>query len=155
VFSKVGTVKSCTVSKKKNKAGVLLSMGFGFVEYRKPEQAQKALRQLQGCMVDDHKLEVKISERAVKPVVTSARQKQTARKQKTSKILVRNIPFQANVREIRELFRMFGALDLSPCDLRVMAHSLGQKEVLLPCLQKAPDAVYTSWEGSSLLELAY
>ncbi|XP_043835763.1 probable RNA-binding protein 19 isoform X2 [Dromiciops gliroides] len=110
VFSKVGTVKSCTVSKKKNKTGALLSMGFGFVEYKKPEQAQKALRQLQGCLVDDHKLEVKISERAVKPVVTSARQKQTARKQKTSKILVRNIPFQANVREIRELFSTFGEL---------------------------------------------
>ncbi|XP_020833705.1 putative RNA-binding protein 19 isoform X2 [Phascolarctos cinereus] len=110
VFSKVGMVKSCTVSKKKNKAGVLLSMGFGFVEYRKPEQAQKALKQLQGCMVDDHKLEVKISERAIKPAVTSARQKQTARKQRTSKILVRNIPFQANVREIRELFSTFGEL---------------------------------------------
>ncbi|XP_036591321.1 probable RNA-binding protein 19 [Trichosurus vulpecula] len=110
VFSKVGTVKNCTISKKKNKAGVLLSMGFGFVEYRKPEQAQKALKQLQGCMVDDHKLEVKISERAIKPAVTSARQKQTAHKQRASKILVRNIPFQANVREIRELFSTFGEL---------------------------------------------
>lgn len=28
-------------------SGVLLSMGFGFVEYKKPEQAQKALKQLQ------------------------------------------------------------------------------------------------------------
>ena len=28
-------------------SGVLLSMGFGFVEYRKPDQAQKALKQLQ------------------------------------------------------------------------------------------------------------
>ncbi|XP_074061946.1 putative RNA-binding protein 19 [Macrotis lagotis] len=110
VFSKVGKVKSCTISKKKNKAGVLLSMGFGFVEYRKPEQAQKALKQLQGCMVDDHKLEVKISERAIKPAVTSARQKQMTRKQRTSKILVRNIPFQASVREIRELFSTFGEL---------------------------------------------
>uniref|UniRef100_F7FBF8 Probable RNA-binding protein 19 n=1 Tax=Monodelphis domestica TaxID=13616 RepID=F7FBF8_MONDO len=109
-FSKVGKVKNCSISKKKNKAGVSLSMGFGFVEYQKPEQAQKALKQLQGCMVDDHKLEVRISERAVKPALTSARQKQVARKQRTSKILVRNIPFQANVREIRELFSTFGEL---------------------------------------------
>lgn len=28
-------------------AGALLSMGFGFVEYKKPESAQKALRRLQ------------------------------------------------------------------------------------------------------------
>ncbi|XP_068419297.1 probable RNA-binding protein 19 isoform X2 [Eschrichtius robustus] len=106
VFSKVGVVKRCSISKKKNKAGVLLSMGFGFVEYRKPEQAQKALKQLQGHVMDGHKLEVRISERATKPALTSARQKQVPRKQTTSKILVRNIPFQADSREIRELFRL-------------------------------------------------
>ncbi|KAM4648891.1 putative RNA-binding protein 19 isoform 1-T1 [Amazona ochrocephala] len=109
-FSKVGAVKSCTISKKKDKAGTLLSMGFGFVEYKKPESAQKALRRLQGCSVDGHKLEVKISERAVRPAVKSSRRKQTVKKQKTSKILVRNIPFQATIREIRELFSTFGEL---------------------------------------------
>ncbi|NXC45269.1 RBM19 protein, partial [Penelope pileata] len=103
-FSKVGAVKSCAISKKKDKAGTLLSMGFGFVEYKKPESAQKALRRLQGCIVDGHKLEVKISERAIRPAVKSSRTKQTVKKQKNSKILVRNIPFQATVREIRELF---------------------------------------------------
>lgn len=110
VFSKVGVVKSCSISKKKNKAGAMLSLGFGFVEYRKPEQAQKALKQLQGHVVDDHKLEVRISERATKPALTSARKKQVPRKQTTSKILVRNIPFQADSREIRELFSTFGEL---------------------------------------------
>ncbi|KAK2538056.1 Rbm19 [Columba livia] len=109
-FSKVGAVKSCTISKKKDKAGALLSMGFGFVEYKKPEGAQKALRRLQGCTVDGHKLEVKISERALRPTVKSSRKKQTVKKQTTSKILVRNIPFQATVREIRELFSTFGEL---------------------------------------------
>ncbi|XP_024069444.2 probable RNA-binding protein 19 [Terrapene carolina triunguis] len=109
-FSKVGAVKSCTISRKKDKAGTLLPMGFGFVEYKKPEHAQKALRQLQGCSVDGHQLDVKISERAIKPTVTPSRKKQTLRKQKSSKILVRNIPFQATVREIRELFSTFGEL---------------------------------------------
>ncbi|XP_019394888.1 PREDICTED: probable RNA-binding protein 19 [Crocodylus porosus] len=109
-FSKVGAVKSCTISKKTDKAGTLLSMGFGFVEYKKPENAQKALKQLQGCMVDGHQLAVKISERAIKSTVTSSRKKQILKKQKSSKILVRNIPFQATVREIRELFSTFGEL---------------------------------------------
>ncbi|XP_023963860.2 probable RNA-binding protein 19 [Chrysemys picta bellii] len=109
-FSKVGAVKSCTISRKKDKAGTLLPMGFGFVEYKKPEHAQKALRQLQGCLVDGHQLDVKISERAIKPTVTPSRKKQTLKKQKSSKILVRNIPFQATVREIRELFSTFGEL---------------------------------------------
>ncbi|XP_032655891.1 putative RNA-binding protein 19 [Chelonoidis abingdonii] len=109
-FSKVGALKSCTISRKIDKAGTLLPMGFGFVEYKKPEHAQKALRQLQGCSVDGHRLDVKISERAIKPTVTPSRKKQTLKKQKSSKILVRNIPFQATVREIRELFSTFGEL---------------------------------------------
>uniref|UniRef100_A0AAY4C3X0 Probable RNA-binding protein 19 n=1 Tax=Denticeps clupeoides TaxID=299321 RepID=A0AAY4C3X0_9TELE len=42
--------------------------------------------------------------------VVSHRKKQTAKKQTTSKILVRNIPFQATVKEVRELFCTFGEL---------------------------------------------
>uniref|UniRef100_A0A8C1AAU5 Probable RNA-binding protein 19 n=1 Tax=Cyprinus carpio carpio TaxID=630221 RepID=A0A8C1AAU5_CYPCA len=101
-FSKCGVVKSCTISKKSDKAGKLSSMGYGFVRYKTPEAAQKAMRQLQHCKVDEHQLELKISERE--------RKKQTARKQTTSKILVRNIPFQATVKELRELFCTFGEL---------------------------------------------
>ncbi|XP_067861809.1 probable RNA-binding protein 19 isoform X2 [Heptranchias perlo] len=65
-FSKCGSLKSCSISKKKNKTGSLLSMGYGFVEYAKPEYAVKALKLLQHCMVDDHQLELKISDRATK-----------------------------------------------------------------------------------------
>ncbi|KAL7986775.1 hypothetical protein Chor_013058, partial [Crotalus horridus] len=83
VFSKAGVVRSCTVSKKKDKA-VLLS--------------------IKACSVDGHQLEVKISERATKSTVGTARKKQVSKKQVNSKILVRNIPFQATVKEIRELF---------------------------------------------------
>lgn len=110
VFSKIGNVKSCSISKKKDKQGVLLSMGFGFVEYKKPEQAQKALRQLQHCTVDGHQLEVKLSERATREKAPTDHKKQKSKKQKTSKILVRNVPFQATVKEIRELFSTFGEL---------------------------------------------
>ncbi|XP_068095834.1 probable RNA-binding protein 19 [Hyperolius riggenbachi] len=110
VFSKVGAVKSCSISKKKDKRGTLLSMGFGFVEYKKPEQAQKALRQLQHCTVDGHQLEVKLSERATRKTESTDRKKQISKKQKSTKILVRNVPFQATVKEIRELFSTFGEL---------------------------------------------
>ncbi|KAL1272492.1 hypothetical protein QQF64_028354 [Cirrhinus molitorella] len=110
-FSKCGVVKSCTISKKRDKAGKLLSMGYGFVQYKTPKAAQKAMRQLQNCKVDEHQLELKISERDVKSgVAQSKRKKQTARKQTTSKILVRNIPFQASAKELRELFCTFGEL---------------------------------------------
>uniref|UniRef100_A0A673CQF7 Probable RNA-binding protein 19 n=1 Tax=Sphaeramia orbicularis TaxID=375764 RepID=A0A673CQF7_9TELE len=107
-FSKCGKVKSCTISKKKDKAGKMLSMGYGFVQYQTAQAAQKALKQLQHCSVDDHKLELKISERATR--LRSSSKKQSEKKQTGSKILVRNVPFQATVREIRELFCTFGEL---------------------------------------------
>ncbi|XP_071338930.1 probable RNA-binding protein 19 [Trachinotus anak] len=109
-FSKCGKIKSCTISKKKDKTGKLLSMGYGFVQYQTPEAAQKALRQLQHCSVDDHKLELKISEKATRTTEVSRKKKQVEKKQTGSKILVRNVPFQASVREIRELFSTFGEL---------------------------------------------
>uniref|UniRef100_A0A6Q2Y9B3 RRM domain-containing protein n=1 Tax=Esox lucius TaxID=8010 RepID=A0A6Q2Y9B3_ESOLU len=108
-FSKCGTVKSCTISQKKDKSGRLLSMGYGFVTYQTKKAAEKALRQLQHCSVDDHQLELKVSEKATKSTVVS-RKKQAEKKQTSSKILVRNVPFQATVREIRELFCTFGEL---------------------------------------------
>ncbi|KAG1938910.1 putative RNA-binding protein [Pimephales promelas] len=110
-FSQCGAVKSCTISKKRDKAGKMLSMGYGFVQYKTPKAAQKAMRKLQHCTVDEHQLQIKISEREVKSgVAESKRKKQTSRKQRTSKILVRNIPFQATVKELRELFCTFGEL---------------------------------------------
>uniref|UniRef100_A0A3B3TPZ7 Probable RNA-binding protein 19 n=1 Tax=Poecilia latipinna TaxID=48699 RepID=A0A3B3TPZ7_9TELE len=110
IFSKCGMVKSCSISKKRDKSGNVLSMGYGFVQYQTAEAAQKALRQLQHCMVDDHQLEVKISERATRTAEVSRKKKQAEKKQTGSKILVRNVPFQATVREIRELFCTFGEL---------------------------------------------
>uniref|UniRef100_G3P4J4 Probable RNA-binding protein 19 n=1 Tax=Gasterosteus aculeatus aculeatus TaxID=481459 RepID=G3P4J4_GASAC len=105
-FSKCGKITSCTISKKKDKTGRMLSMGYGFVQYQSAEAAQKALRQLQHITVDDHQLELKISE----TTDMSRKKRQDEKKQTGSKILVRNVPFQATVREIRELFCTFGEL---------------------------------------------
>uniref|UniRef100_A0A3Q1AU56 Probable RNA-binding protein 19 n=1 Tax=Amphiprion ocellaris TaxID=80972 RepID=A0A3Q1AU56_AMPOC len=109
-FSKCGKVTSCTISKKKDKTGKMLSMGYGFVQYQTAEAAQKALRQLQHCTVDDHQLELKISEKATRTTEVTRKKKQAEKKQTGSKILVRNVPFQASVREVRELFCTFGEL---------------------------------------------
>ncbi|KAF4079049.1 hypothetical protein AMELA_G00188660 [Ameiurus melas] len=110
-FSKCGALKTCSISKKRDKSGKLSSMGYGFIQYKTPKAAQKAIRQLQHCTVDGHQLELRISERELKSGVTrTSRKKQTAKKQTTSKILVRNVPFQTTVKELRELFCTFGEL---------------------------------------------
>jgi len=110
-FCSCGKVKSATIAKKKDpkKPGSFLSMGYGFVEYKKAESADKALRMLQLCEVDGHKLELKKSHReSIQP--KASRKRASEKKQTTSKILVRNIPFEANVKEVKELFSAFGEI---------------------------------------------
>ncbi|KAK1893181.1 putative RNA-binding protein 19 [Dissostichus eleginoides] len=86
-FSKCGKITSCTISKKQDKTGNMLSMGYGFVQYQTAEAAQKALRTLQHCSVDDHQLELKVSERATRTPEVSRKKKQKDKKQTGSKIL--------------------------------------------------------------------
>uniref|UniRef100_A0A8C2Z568 Probable RNA-binding protein 19 n=1 Tax=Cyclopterus lumpus TaxID=8103 RepID=A0A8C2Z568_CYCLU len=104
-FSKCGKITSCTVSKKKDKTGKMLSMGYGFVQYQSAEAAQKALKKLQ---VPYH-TPSNVHQKGF-GVAWSRKKKQGEKKQTGSKILVRNVPFQASVREIRELFCTFGEL---------------------------------------------
>ena len=109
-FEKCGDLLLCMISKKKtHKSNSLLSMGYGFVTYKNPTEGKHALRTLQHSMLDGFKLELKISERKQHLKVQS-RKKQETKEQKTSKILVRNIPFQANTAEITSLFKSFGQL---------------------------------------------
>jgi len=43
--------------------GQLLSMGYGFVEYKRPTAAKQALKLLQHTKLDGHQLELKLSNR--------------------------------------------------------------------------------------------
>ncbi|KAJ1310022.1 hypothetical protein OPQ81_006777 [Rhizoctonia solani] len=88
--------------------GARLSMGFGFVGFRSVESAQKALSGMQGAVVDGHALQVKFAKRgeadhqggAVAPVGAS----------KTTKMIVKNLPFEATKKDVRELFSAYGQL---------------------------------------------
>ncbi|XP_076452541.1 putative RNA-binding protein 19 isoform X2 [Babylonia areolata] len=111
LFSKAGNIRRVTIAKKKDmkNPGKFLSMGYGFVEYRKAESAKEALKTLQKHTVDGHQLELKISQREILQP-TTRRKKQSSRQKGSTKILVRNIPFQSNRKEVTELFRVFGEL---------------------------------------------
>lgn len=112
-FEKCGKVKAAYVAKKKDmkNPGNLLSMGYGFVEFVKKQNAEKALKTLQHTELDGHKLELKISNKAtIQPEKVKKKKKQSKKEIKTSKILVRNVPFEAKRKEIYELFKVFGEL---------------------------------------------
>jgi multiple RNA-binding domain-containing protein 1 len=90
-------------------------MGYGFVKFKKAAHALEALKSHQNISLDGHNLELKFSNRTSQSASSSnaARKSKTnpqQPKEKSSKILVRNIPFEAKAKELEELFRVFGEL---------------------------------------------
>ena len=114
LFSKVGKVKSSSIAKKRNMKDPSkpFSMGFGFVEFEQPKGAKKAIKQLQHSELDGHKLELKLSHRETHSTDREGHggEKVKSVEQKSAKILVRNIPFEASNQEVKELFQTFGEL---------------------------------------------
>jgi multiple RNA-binding domain-containing protein 1 len=117
VFAAAGPVKSVKIPTKKAANGSALSLGFGFVEFERKETLNRALDTLQGVVVDDHALVLK---RASSATTSPATAKSTRRKGKTAgddeedpeatKLIVRNVPFEATERELKDLFRSFAQL---------------------------------------------
>ncbi|XP_043230648.1 probable RNA-binding protein 19 [Amphibalanus amphitrite] len=112
-FAVCGPLHSAVVSRKKDsrRPEVWLSQGYGFVSYLHKKHAKRALKELQQVSLDGHALELKVSNRTTAPDPKTQRKAQDGGKQKSSKILVRNIPFQANKKEIIEVFKTFGELN--------------------------------------------
>lgn len=115
VFSAVGPVRSAKVATKKvdNKE---LSLGFGFVEFERRESLNRALDELQGYMIDGHAIILKRStpSRLTDAAGPRSRTKTSMDVQNNiasnTKLVVRNIPFEASEKEVRELFKAFAQL---------------------------------------------
>ncbi|KAM0253976.1 hypothetical protein ACHAQJ_006989 [Trichoderma viride] len=93
------------------KPGQTLSMGFGFVEFRSKSQAQAALKNMDGYVLDGHALAVKASHRG-HDAAEERRREDTAKKAaaQRTKIVIKNLPFQATKKDIRTLFGTYGQL---------------------------------------------
>ena len=89
-------------------------MGYGFVQFFKSSDADKALKLLQGKKLSDHCLELKRSNRAAQSSVNSKESVKSGGKPvpsgSTTKLVVRNVPFEATSREVEEIFKTFGSL---------------------------------------------
>ncbi|KAI8822333.1 hypothetical protein BJ741DRAFT_557176 [Chytriomyces cf. hyalinus JEL632] len=118
-FSPVGGLRSVRIATKpdtKKGGGALLSMGFGFLEFDRKEDAIKAVKALQNSELDGHKLQLKFSNAAAKGKSASAsagvKRNGTSEEEEVkvtgSKLIIRNIPFQATKKDIKQLFSTFG-----------------------------------------------
>lgn len=104
-FERIGLVSSVLIAKRRGQ-----SQGYGFVQFLRKADAKKALREINESTLDDHKLQIKMSEKTLVTNLKSARRMHDAGTQTSSKLLVKNIPFQATAKEVRQLFVTFGEL---------------------------------------------
>ncbi|KAF8487575.1 hypothetical protein JB92DRAFT_3021966 [Gautieria morchelliformis] len=84
-----------------------LSMGYGFVGFADVDSARKAMKSMQGFVLDGHKLHVTFAGRGA-----DEEEKKDAGlvKTKTAKMIVKNVPFEATKKDVRDLFGVYGTL---------------------------------------------
>ncbi|KAI1414855.1 RNA-binding domain-containing protein [Hypoxylon sp. FL1857] len=112
-FKHLEGFRSAQVKTKKDpkKPGQLLSMGFGFVSFSNKENAEAALKVMDGHVLRAHKLQVRASHRG-RDAAEERRQEDNAKKaaNQRTKIVIKNVPFQANKKDIRMLLSTYGQL---------------------------------------------
>jgi multiple RNA-binding domain-containing protein 1 len=88
----------------KDPHGPRLSMGYGFIGFKDVDSAKKALKSIQGFVLDGHSLHVKFAGRGVEEDESKSKDGANS-KSHTTKVIVKNVPFEATKKDIRDLFR--------------------------------------------------
>jgi len=110
VMDRTTGLRSVRVAMKNDPTGKKLSMGYGFAEYNTKELAVKAIKNLQGVSLDGHALEMRISAAQKKQTEAQDKRKAVVQKKETPKLMVRNLPFEATNKDLRDIFSVFGQI---------------------------------------------
>ncbi|KAK0532014.1 Multiple RNA-binding domain-containing protein 1 [Tilletia horrida] len=83
-----------------------LSMGFGFAVFKSADAAQRAQKAMDGYLLDGHTLNVKFAKRGhdADDAPASSMSKSTS----STKLMVKNLPFETTKKDVRELFAAHG-----------------------------------------------
>uniref|UniRef100_A0A7N0VBX2 RRM domain-containing protein n=1 Tax=Kalanchoe fedtschenkoi TaxID=63787 RepID=A0A7N0VBX2_KALFE len=92
--------------KKHVKNGKTLSMGFGFIEFDSVDTATRTCKDLQGTVLDGHALNLQLCH-GKKDEKAPGR---TEKDKSSTKIIVRNVAFEATEKDLRQLFSPFGQI---------------------------------------------
>ncbi|XP_011187841.2 probable RNA-binding protein 19 [Zeugodacus cucurbitae] len=112
-FRHLGPIHTVEIAKRKDPKNPRnqVSMGYGFIQFKLAATTEKALKEMQFTQIDDNQVELKRSDRILKTASNNVHRKPLVKTQQTgTKMLVRNIPFQAKEKEVREIFKAFGEL---------------------------------------------
>ena len=123
LFKAATAVRSVHIATKKNSSKAMaaggskmLSMGYGFVELRQGEDVKSVIGRLQGVQLDGHALELKPSTRSLAATATATATTAAgtagagAAEGATRRLIVKNLPFEATVDEVRALFKSFATV---------------------------------------------
>lgn len=115
LFEQIGKVKSIKIATKKDPKKGLLCLGYCFVEFAEKEAISKAIDNFQGVVLDGHalyisKLKPKNYQQNEKQNVTDAAVIPEWVNNSCTKLIVRNIPFEANEAEFRDLIKTFASI---------------------------------------------
>jgi multiple RNA-binding domain-containing protein 1 len=86
--------------------GGRLSMGYGFIGFKDTEGAKKALKSIHNFVLDGHALHVSFAGRgADEPESSKSKTDPTSSSNsRTTKMIVKNVPFEATKKDVRALF---------------------------------------------------
>ncbi|KAL9625470.1 MAG: hypothetical protein Q9160_000533 [Pyrenula sp. 1 TL-2023] len=89
----------------------ILSMGYGFAEFRNAQHAQSALKALNGSNLDGHQLLVRFAQRSryIGDKNQLKSQDQNTKHFKT-KVVIKNLPFETTKKDVRALLGPYGQL---------------------------------------------
>ena len=91
--------------------GRVLSMGFGFLEFASKEQARAALAAMDGYTLEGHALVIKASHKGLDAAEERRKEDQSKRiRERKSKLIVKNLPFEATKKDVQNLFKSYGQL---------------------------------------------
>lgn len=99
------SLRAVRVARRQGKNGKMLSQGYGFLEYATPEDAARAIKEMQGTTLDGHKLELNFSAKGREDRTSEGRPKLSLT---SPKIIIRNLAFEANKKELYQLLSPFG-----------------------------------------------
>ncbi|KAL5722289.1 hypothetical protein ACHQM5_005827 [Ranunculus cassubicifolius] len=102
---KEGNINSVTIRKHLHH-GKTVSRGFGFIEFDSADTAANVLNDLQGTILDGHKLTLQVSQAKKDGQVT----KKTDMDKSSTKLIVFNVAFGATKKDLRDLFGSFGQI---------------------------------------------
>ncbi|GAB4829474.1 hypothetical protein Ancab_019147 [Ancistrocladus abbreviatus] len=112
-----GTILSIRI-KKHLKNGKNVSMGFGFIEFDSVETAANVCRDLQGTVLDGHALILQLCHAKKDDKVLNRKEGD----QSSTKLIVRNVAFEATEKDLRQLFNPFGQIKSMRLPMRFGNH---------------------------------